>query len=169
MCFEISWTFLTPCSCSESLYEDEEFDQRQLAALVASKVTFLFSNQFVPCHVGDSLLWQDLIFLSAVLSNFCLFPQVFYHLGEHNDSLSYALGAGPLFDVSEDTDYVHTVLGINFISYCYCSDLINTKNHVVLMNLYLPNFLSQLSYIAFDLHLSTLLPQDLSFCNCYCR
>ncbi|XP_075085413.1 26S proteasome non-ATPase regulatory subunit 1 homolog A [Nicotiana tabacum] len=56
----------------ESLYEDEEFDQRQLAALVASKV--------------------------------------FYHLGEHNDSLSYALGAGPLFDVSEDTDYVHTVL-----------------------------------------------------------
>lgn len=42
----------------ESLYEDEEFDQRQLAALVASKV--------------------------------------FYHLGEHNVSLSYALGAGPL-------------------------------------------------------------------------
>ncbi|XP_004247848.1 26S proteasome non-ATPase regulatory subunit 1 homolog A [Solanum lycopersicum] len=56
----------------ESLYEDEEFDQRQLAALVASKV--------------------------------------FYHLGEHNVSLSYALGAGPLFDVAEDSDYVHTVL-----------------------------------------------------------
>ncbi|CAN4120771.1 unnamed protein product [Withania somnifera] len=70
--FGISQTFLTPCSCSESLYEDEEFDQRQLAALVASKV--------------------------------------FYHLGEHNVSLSYALGAGPLFDVSEDSDYVHTVL-----------------------------------------------------------
>ncbi|XP_015076142.1 26S proteasome non-ATPase regulatory subunit 1 homolog A [Solanum pennellii] len=56
----------------ESLYEDEEFAQRQLAALVASKV--------------------------------------FYHLGEHNDSLSYALGAGPLFDVNEESDYVHTVL-----------------------------------------------------------
>lgn len=40
---------------------------------------------------------------------FCL--QVFYHLGEHNDSLSYALGAGTLFDVNEDSDYVHTVLG----------------------------------------------------------
>lgn len=40
---------------------------------------------------------------------FCL--QVFYYLGELNDSLSYALGAGPLFDVSEDSDYVHTLLG----------------------------------------------------------
>ncbi|KAL8486841.1 hypothetical protein ACS0TY_023512 [Phlomoides rotata] len=56
----------------ESLYEDEEFDQRQLAALLVSKV--------------------------------------FYYLGELNDSLSYALGAGPLFDVSEDSDYVRTLL-----------------------------------------------------------
>ncbi|KAJ4969279.1 hypothetical protein NE237_015980 [Protea cynaroides] len=56
----------------ESLYEDEEFTQRPLAALLVSKV--------------------------------------FYYLGELNDSLSYALGAGPLFDVSEDSDYVHTLL-----------------------------------------------------------
>ena len=39
------------------------------------------------------------------------FLQCFYFLGEHNDSLSYALGAGSLFDVSEDSDYVHTLLG----------------------------------------------------------
>ncbi|KAK6122778.1 hypothetical protein DH2020_043476 [Rehmannia glutinosa] len=58
--------------CRESLYEDEEFDQRELAALLLSKV--------------------------------------FYYLGELNDSLSYALGAGPRFDVSEDSDYVHTLL-----------------------------------------------------------
>jgi hypothetical protein len=32
-------------------------------------------------------------------------------LGELNDSLSYALGAGPLFDVSEDSDYAHALLG----------------------------------------------------------
>ncbi|KAK9725768.1 hypothetical protein RND81_05G167900 [Saponaria officinalis] len=56
----------------ESLYEDEEFSERKLAALVVSKV--------------------------------------FYYLGELNDSLSYALGAGPLFDVSEDSDYVRTLL-----------------------------------------------------------
>uniref|UniRef100_A0A0D3GXK4 26S proteasome non-ATPase regulatory subunit 1 homolog n=1 Tax=Oryza barthii TaxID=65489 RepID=A0A0D3GXK4_9ORYZ len=56
----------------ESLYEDEEFDQRQLAALVVSKV--------------------------------------FYYLGELDDSLSYALGAGPLFDPSEGSDYAQTLL-----------------------------------------------------------
>ncbi|OIV94131.1 hypothetical protein TanjilG_31556 [Lupinus angustifolius] len=39
-----------------------------------------------------------------------LVSKVFYYLGELNDSLSYALGAGPLFDVSEDSDYVHTIL-----------------------------------------------------------
>ncbi|VAH21529.1 unnamed protein product [Triticum turgidum subsp. durum] len=56
----------------ESMYEDDEFDQRQLAALVVSKV--------------------------------------FYYLGELNDALSYALGAGPLFDVSEDSDYALALL-----------------------------------------------------------
>ncbi|XP_062191510.1 26S proteasome non-ATPase regulatory subunit 1 homolog A-like [Phragmites australis] len=56
----------------ESLYEDEEFDQRQLAAVVASKV--------------------------------------FFYLGELNDALSYALGAGPLFDVFDDSDYAQTLL-----------------------------------------------------------
>ncbi|GAB4844091.1 26S proteasome non-ATPase regulatory subunit 1 A [Ancistrocladus abbreviatus] len=56
----------------ESLYEDEEFSQRQLAALLVSKV--------------------------------------FYFLGELNDSLSYALGANTQFDVSEDSDYVRTLL-----------------------------------------------------------
>ncbi|CAL5003295.1 unnamed protein product [Urochloa decumbens] len=62
----------TSVSSIESLYEDEEFDQRQLAALVASKV--------------------------------------FFYLGELNDSLSYALGAGALFDVSDDSDYAQTLL-----------------------------------------------------------
>lgn len=41
-------------------------------------------------------------------------PQVFYYLSELNDSLSYALGAGSLFDVSEDSDYVHTLLGKSY-------------------------------------------------------
>ncbi|XP_031379897.1 26S proteasome non-ATPase regulatory subunit 1 homolog A-like [Punica granatum] len=39
-----------------------------------------------------------------------LVSKVFYYLGELNDSLSYALGAGSLFDVSEDSDYANTLL-----------------------------------------------------------
>nr|XP_028956584.1 26S proteasome non-ATPase regulatory subunit 1 homolog A isoform X2 [Malus domestica] len=64
----------TSVTIIEKVCEDEEFDlhQRQLAALLVSKV--------------------------------------FYYLGELNDSLSYALGAGSLFDVSDDSYYVHTLL-----------------------------------------------------------
>eukprot|EP00798_Chlamydomonas_sp_ICE-L_P002207 gene2207-33767_t len=56
----------------EALYEDEDFAQRELAALVASKV--------------------------------------FYHLGELDDALTYALGAGDLFDVNDQSEYVQTLI-----------------------------------------------------------
>ncbi|CAG8442804.1 7968_t:CDS:10 [Ambispora gerdemannii] len=56
----------------EILYEDEEFPQRELSALVASKV--------------------------------------YYHLGEFEDSLTFALGAGNLFDASSKSEYVETII-----------------------------------------------------------
>ncbi|CAG8448243.1 2744_t:CDS:10 [Cetraspora pellucida] len=56
----------------EILYEDENFPQRQLSALVASKV--------------------------------------YYHLGEFDDSLTFALGAGDLFDASSKLEYVETII-----------------------------------------------------------
>ncbi|KAI8369483.1 armadillo-type protein [Radiomyces spectabilis] len=56
----------------EVLYEDTSFPQRELAALVASKV--------------------------------------YYHLGELNDSLTFALGAGQYFDLSEKSEYVETTI-----------------------------------------------------------
>eukprot|EP00884_Botryococcus_braunii_P016818 jgi/Botrbrau1/381/Bobra.110_2s0036.1 len=56
----------------EAFYEDEGFSNRELAALVASKV--------------------------------------FYHLGELDDALTYALGAGNLFDINERSEYVQTIL-----------------------------------------------------------
>ena len=36
---------------------------------------------------------------------------MFYHLGELGDALTYALGAGPLFDVTEESEFVTTLLG----------------------------------------------------------
>lgn len=53
--------------------EDGEFDQRQLASLLASKV--------------------------------------FFYLGDQASALASALAAGPLFDVSDDSDYTQTLLG----------------------------------------------------------
>ena len=64
----------------ESLYEDEDFPQRSLAALVASKV--------------------------------------YYYLGELGDALTYALGAGKLFNVDERSEYVDTLLAKAIEEYC---------------------------------------------------
>jgi hypothetical protein len=36
---------------------------------------------------------------------------VFYHLGELDSALTYALGAGALFDLGEDSEYVRTLVG----------------------------------------------------------
>ena len=41
----------------------------------------------------------------------CASMQVFYHLGELDDALSYALGAGKLFDINEPSEYVQSTLG----------------------------------------------------------
>ena len=40
-----------------------------------------------------------------------LFFQVFYHLGELDDALTYALAAGTLFDVNDAGDFTQAVLG----------------------------------------------------------
>lgn len=58
---------------SEILHEDKTFPQRELAALVVSKV--------------------------------------YHHLGSFEDSLTYALGAGNLFDVMSNSEYVQTTIG----------------------------------------------------------
>eukprot|EP00955_Chlamydomonas_euryale_P022462 237396-Chlamydomonas_euryale.AAC.2 len=36
--------------------------------------------------------------------------KVFYHLGELDDALSYALGAGSLFNVEEESEYIQTLV-----------------------------------------------------------
>ncbi|KAG0170052.1 proteasome regulatory particle base subunit [Apophysomyces sp. BC1021] len=65
----------------EILYEDTDFSQRELAALVASKV--------------------------------------YYHLGELDDSLTFALGAGQSFDLSEKSEYVETIISKCIDKYIY--------------------------------------------------
>ena len=54
------------------MYEDREFPERELAALVASKV--------------------------------------YYHLSSFDDSLTFALGAGEMFDVSGMSEYIETII-----------------------------------------------------------
>lgn len=77
---------------SEILHEDKQFDQHELAALVASKV--------------------------------------YYHLGAFEDSLTYALGAGNLFDVNARNEYVDTIIAkcIDFYTQQRVAVFENVKN-----------------------------------------
>ena len=63
----------------EVLYEDETFEHRKLAALVASKV--------------------------------------YYHLGEFSDAMTYALGAGDLFDIQGRSEFIDTLISKFFDEY----------------------------------------------------
>ncbi len=66
------------------LYEDDKFPERQLAALVLSKVE---RGRFEGADC-----------------------EVYFHLGEYNEALSFALGAGKLFDLSSKTEFVETII-----------------------------------------------------------
>lgn len=55
------------------------------------------------------MLHEDKVFqqnqLAALVAS-----KVYYHLGAFEDSLTFALGAGSLFDVNARTEYVETIL-----------------------------------------------------------
>lgn len=85
---------------SEIMYEDTEFKDRQLAALVASKVRLTQTA---------GTFWMDEI-VADTRAFSLLKRQVYYHLGEFDDSLNFALGAGALFDLSSKSEYVDTII-----------------------------------------------------------
>ena len=70
--------------CSEVLYEDEAFPERQLAALLLSRVHFLLRQANV---------------------------KMYFHLSDYDQAMSFALGAGDLFDLSEKSEFVETIIG----------------------------------------------------------
>ncbi|KAL9078726.1 MAG: hypothetical protein Q9157_002371 [Trypethelium eluteriae] len=82
------WTEVAPSiSQIEALYEDESFPQRELAALVASKV--------------------------------------YYQLGEYNESMVFALGAGKLFDLDHPGEFEDTIVAKCVDTYIALSSLFN--------------------------------------------
>ncbi len=90
---------------------------RVLACLAASAVSGLHDPNLVPVlpvrrHKGQLCsLSQQSTHSSAIEVTLPSLLKVFYHLGELDDALNYALGAGSLFDVEEQSEYVTTLVG----------------------------------------------------------
>ncbi|CAL8468543.1 g8083 [Coccomyxa elongata] len=89
---------------------DEEDDALKLYALQSlNKVVHEFWYQIATVIASVEAFYEDEEFshreLAALVAS-----KVFYHLGELDDALSYALGAGKLFDINEPSEYVQTTL-----------------------------------------------------------
>lgn len=58
----------------------------------------------------SEVLYEDENFRSRAFAALVA-SKVFYHLGAFEESLNYALGAGELFNVTDDSEYVETIIG----------------------------------------------------------
>lgn len=58
----------------------------------------------------SEVLYEDETFRSRAFAALVA-SKVFYHLGAFEESLNYALGAGELFNVTDESEYVETIIG----------------------------------------------------------
>lgn len=65
---------------------------------------------FSLCSLYSEVLYEDEAFRSRAFAALVA-SKVFYHLGAFEESLNYALGAGDLFNVNDDSEYVETIIG----------------------------------------------------------
>lgn len=60
--------------------------------------------------LNREVLYEDESFRSRQFAALVA-SKVFYHLGAFEESLNYALGAGDLFNVNDNSEYVETIIG----------------------------------------------------------
>ncbi|KAK9804632.1 hypothetical protein WJX73_001394 [Symbiochloris irregularis] len=92
-----------------SLLHEDDQALRLYALQSLNKVVHDFWYQIASSIASVEAFYEDEGFshreLAAVVAS-----KVFYHLGELDDALTYALGAGQLFDINEQSEYVQTLL-----------------------------------------------------------
>lgn len=64
----------------------------------------------LPSLLFSEVLYEDEGFRSRQFAALVA-SKVFYHLGAFEESLNYALGAGDLFNVNDNSEYVETIIG----------------------------------------------------------
>lgn len=107
---------LTSANGILSLLDEPEEEVQAHALQELDKLVDHFWAEIAPAVPKIEELYEDEEFpsrdLAAVVAS-----KVFYHLEELDDSLKYALGAGSLFDVEEDSEYVQTLIAKSIDDY----------------------------------------------------
>lgn len=92
-----------------ALLDEPEPQLKVFALEKLNKIVDVFWAEISEAIDKIEVLYEDVTFkhreLSALVAS-----KVYYHLGAFEDSLTYALGAGSLFEVNDTSEYVETII-----------------------------------------------------------
>lgn len=100
---------LTSAAGILSLLEEPEDELKKHALEELDKVVDQFWSEIAPSITKIQELCDDENFESRNLASIVT-SKVYYHLEELKEALTYALGAGNMFDIEADSEYVKTVV-----------------------------------------------------------
>ncbi|KAH6581642.1 hypothetical protein BASA61_003489 [Batrachochytrium salamandrivorans] len=100
---------LTSAAGVLSLLDEPQEELKAYALMKLDAIVDLFWAEVSDSVSKIEVLYEDTSFkhreLAALVAS-----KVYYHLGEFEESLSFALGAGKLFDLNQNTEYVETIV-----------------------------------------------------------
>ena len=79
-------------------------------AEIADSVSKMYSSDFI--ETISEVLYENEAFKSRNLAALVA-SKVYYHLGEYEEALVFALGAGNLFNAFDKSDFVETIIGMS--------------------------------------------------------
>jgi len=100
---------LTSAAGIISLLEEPEEDLKIYALRKLNDIVDTFWAEISDAIPQIESLAEDVDFKEHELASL-LNSKVYYHLGEFQESLTYALGAGKLFDTNAKTEYVDAII-----------------------------------------------------------
>ncbi|KAF5915815.1 hypothetical protein HPG69_019047 [Diceros bicornis minor] len=103
-----------------SLLDEEEPQLKEFALHKLNAVVNDFWAEISESVDKIEVLYEDEGFRSRQFAALVA-SKVFYHLGAFEESLNYALGAGDLFNVNDNSEYVETIIG-NYLPSAKCID-----------------------------------------------
>ena len=92
-----------------SLLDEDKYELKIFALQKLNEVVDEFWAQISEIIDKIEVLYEDDTFSQRKLAALVA-SKVYYHLGSFEDSLTYALGAGELFDVNISNEYVETII-----------------------------------------------------------
>uniref|UniRef100_A0A452GVC0 26S proteasome non-ATPase regulatory subunit 1 n=1 Tax=Gopherus agassizii TaxID=38772 RepID=A0A452GVC0_9SAUR len=100
-----------------SLLDEEEPQLKEFALHKLNAVVNDFWAEISESVDKIEVLYEDEGFRSRQFAALVA-SKVFYHLGAFEESLNYALGAGDLFNVNDNSEYVETIIDFQLSSKC---------------------------------------------------